>query len=593
MSVENEPAVNFSESIKESTAKMQSTVETIPYSLQVADAASCAVSSFPNRILHDSMSNETIQQDTVNLKKSSGATDATFLRYNLHANSKPSPPSVVSMPESPSHSLILSSCGSDRLEREYEGQVKQPTVSRLLDFGSNLEQDPLRNRQGHRYFLFVILLVLVAIIVLVVTLPITFDTDKRQLPKDRNDTLAQAPPSDVQEQHTLELQRLQEFSNLISKLGISNETFLQTFNHQFPQAHAIQWLASGDEAKLDATNATLEDEIVQRYLVALLYFSLRADQAFGPILDSFLSAKHVCDWKYNLGDEHWPIWQGIFCLDPLQPKVVTNITIERVIGLENGTIPTELCHLSGLRWLDLSENDMACTIPNQIGSCTELQFLSLDENNCTGTIPSTIGGLTNLLTFEFNQNRISGLIPTEIARLTNLASLTGEDNHLVGGLPSELGNLSALTDLRLGGNPLGSTIPTYLGYLKDMRFIRLHSSQFTGTLPTELGQLTQLKRIKLDDNALTGNIPSEITAISTLELMNVSNNLLSGPIPESSTWTKLIDIDFRQNMLTGSLDTTCQANPGLLIACADCGTSPNASLPLVACSCCAEFRCCT
>jgi hypothetical protein len=66
------------------------------------------------------------------------------------------------------------------------------------------------------------------------------------------------------------------------------------------QYTAAMWLAGSDPAILDL--ATVEfDQLVQRYLMALLYYSTKGDEWTSQL--GFLTADTVCDWNARSGVE--------------------------------------------------------------------------------------------------------------------------------------------------------------------------------------------------------------------------------------------------------------------------------------------------
>jgi hypothetical protein len=81
-------------------------------------------------------------------------------------------------------------------------------------------------------------------------------------------------------------------------------------NESSPQFQALQWLANNDTAMLDLDDRPTE--IVERYVLVLLYFSTSAEGRLnatssegGLNMLNFLSASSVCDW--NNGE------RGAFC----------------------------------------------------------------------------------------------------------------------------------------------------------------------------------------------------------------------------------------------------------------------------------------
>ena len=81
--------------------------------------------------------------------------------------------------------------------------------------------------------------------------------------------------------------------------------------------------------------------------------------------------------------------------------------------LENlrGTVPPEIGHLSSLKLLYLSRNELSGTIPEALGRLVQLRYLGLSHNRLTGTVPShAFGGLLRLTRFTLEKNNIRGVV---------------------------------------------------------------------------------------------------------------------------------------------------------------------------------------
>ncbi|KAL3939029.1 MAG: hypothetical protein SGBAC_006176 [Bacillariaceae sp.] len=129
------------------------------------------------------------------------------------------------------------------------------------------------------------------------------------------------------------------------------------------QHMALQWLALSDPAQLDPEDENLSE----RYLVALLYFSTKGDNWFTS--DNYLSGRSVCDWK------------GIICT-----TASPSGTKERVLSIQLGKKTLPLPLLSSLLLtillsfiLKIERNNLAGTIPNEIASFSSLQRLYLSK----------------------------------------------------------------------------------------------------------------------------------------------------------------------------------------------------------------------
>jgi Leucine-rich repeat (LRR) protein len=109
-----------------------------------------------------------------------------------------------------------------------------------------------------------------------------------------------------------------------------------------------------------------------------------------------------------------------------------------------GSIPKELGDITGLNWLDLSDNRLVGQIPPQLAD-SGLGQLVLRNNALTGPIPAELGEIgPAMLAMDLANNQLSGELPSSLAELSNLNVLLVNDNSLEGPLPASLVRLSAL-----------------------------------------------------------------------------------------------------------------------------------------------------
>ena len=83
-----------------------------------------------------------------------------------------------------------------------------------------------------------------------------------------------------------------------------------------------------------------------------------------------------------------------------------------------------------------------------------MEELNLSNNRLTGALPAEIRHLTNLRVLDASRNQMTG-VPAEVGQLSSLQDLDLSDNRLTG-LPLELGNLQKLRRLDLRGNNVSS-----------------------------------------------------------------------------------------------------------------------------------------
>ncbi len=220
----------------------------------------------------------------------------------------------------------------------------------------------------------------------------------------------------------------------------------------------------------------------------------------------------------------------------------------------SGSIPPELGNISTLQWLDLNGNTLTGSIPASLGNPTFLRFIDLSGNDVSGSIPAALGNLSNLENLWLQNNDLTGSIPVELGNLTDLENLLLYSNQLTGSIPPELGNLMFLLDLDLSGNQLTGSIPASLGGLSNLAQLTLESNQLSGSIPASLGGLSSLTRLQLGWNQLTGSIPPELGDLSSLVWLSLSDNELTGSIPaEIGSLTGLESLFLNRNQLTGPI----------------------------------------
>ena len=305
------------------------------------------------------------------------------------------------------------------------------------------------------------------------------------------------------------------------------------------QENALSWLVIHDA---NLINEEDEDGLIERYAIAILFFSSSAYSGYDPnakdthefhefyesndLLDTWLSNESVCDW------------QGINCGGSEKEGQSSFVDYIELPGIDlEGTIPTELALLTHLTNLWLSSNNLVGTIPSVVlTKLTDLTGIWLDINTLTGTLSPQVSSLSNLETLDIANNHLEGTIPLQelipISPSLQLVSLW--NNSFAGTIPgSELRELTELTSLWLGNNDLTGTIPPEISALSKLTWLTLPNNTLTGTLPVDmfLG-LTKLTALDLFNNHLEGPIPISLGDLTLLESLDLCGNQLSGTIPE-------------------------------------------------------------
>ena len=215
-----------------------------------------------------------------------------------------------------------------------------------------------------------------------------------------------------------------------------------------PQGKAVEWLLYEDELQLCPN----DPNIVQRYVLAVLYFSTGGETAW-KTCSRRKDLSNPCEGKRFLSSTHECIWAGVGCSGRMGS--VSKIAFENN-GLI-GTVPKELGHLRMLRTLRMEQGELSGSPPASLGDLSRLEKLDLDSNHLTGTLPKSLSRAKELRVIDLNQN-----------------SLTG--------------NLDVLASL------------------PSLFFVQLQDNSFTGTIHAAIGSLGNLQVFSIQNNGLTGNI---------------------------------------------------------------------------------------
>lgn len=208
-------------------------------------------------------------------------------------------------------------------------------------------------------------------------------------------------------------------------------------------------------------------------------------------------------------------------------------------------------------------------------SPTTQQQLAAGDLNALHQIMDTLtdvknGGFFSTWNFSSPENPCSSFagvtcsVVNDKLRVTALLLGNGfSDSPGLAGTISAIGiyDLTELTQLILYPGIVTGFIPSQLGRrLKNLRVVSLTNNRLTGTIPETISELQNLHTLDLSHNKLTGVIPPTLaSALPELKVLVLAYNNLAGEIPEFSDESQLIHLDFRNNMLSGTLPATMPA----------------------------------
>eukprot|EP00559_Dactyliosolen_fragilissimus_P004974 CAMPEP_0184872288 /NCGR_PEP_ID=MMETSP0580-20130426/41199_1 /TAXON_ID=1118495 /ORGANISM="Dactyliosolen fragilissimus" /LENGTH=478 /DNA_ID=CAMNT_0027375057 /DNA_START=77 /DNA_END=1515 /DNA_ORIENTATION=- len=183
-----------------------------------------------------------------------------------------------------------------------------------------------------------------------------------------------------------DIQKYAELRKIIAPISGGDDIF----DHQSPMASAdriaaLDWMMN-DTFTLSLMTLDTEWKIIQRYIIALIYFSTQGQHWYDQY--SFLSGLDVCSWI-----NAWREDEGFF-KEEINAKGIICNERGRVTELRlywnnlSGTFPYEISHLNEtLSTINLNGGSISSSIPKTFGNLGKLKLLGLAENCLSGTVP--------------------------------------------------------------------------------------------------------------------------------------------------------------------------------------------------------------
>jgi hypothetical protein len=211
---------------------------------------------------------------------------------------------------------------------------------------------------------------------------------------------------------------------MIRSILLSNfKTIDKTLDRKYSkESLAICWLTYFDMYKGNS-----EEEFIQRYILAMIFFHFResSNKNLNHIDDllkwGWLSSNTTCNWHF------------VQCSnETMRQGAITKLEISDM-NLR-GQLPPEIALLTNLTNLRIHTNLLTGTIPEEIWKLSELKTLSIYHNAFNGPFPNIITSLRKL-TYLTLHTMLSGTIP-ELNQLSNLEYLSISSVSLHGKFPS-------------------------------------------------------------------------------------------------------------------------------------------------------------
>ncbi|XP_022754176.1 LRR receptor-like serine/threonine-protein kinase GSO1 [Durio zibethinus] len=200
-----------------------------------------------------------------------------------------------------------------------------------------------------------------------------------------------------------------------------------------------------------------------------------------------------------------------------------------------GEIPVQLCKLSHLSLIDLSNNHLSGTIPPCLKITTlndisqdYVRFIFTADRNMSSSIPIEEQ-------IEFTTKSISYFYKGKV--LTYLSGIDLSCNKLIGKITHTFKNIQNIQTLNLSFNSLTGPIPPAISELKQIESLDLSHNNLSGKIPSQLVGLNYLSFFSVAYNNLSGRTPERTAQFATFEESSyLGNHFLCGaPLPNCST----------------------------------------------------------
>ncbi|KAF7006129.1 hypothetical protein CFC21_021194 [Triticum aestivum] len=190
----------------------------------------------------------------------------------------------------------------------------------------------------------------------------------------------------------------------------------------------------------------------------------------------------------------------------------SNLSFLSEIYLDNnkfeGTLPRNLS--GNVRVMDLHGNKMSGEVDISLWNLPLLEALSLARNSLSGHIHPEMCKLTSLRLLDLSENYFVGLIP-HCSRTLPLWFLSISGNSLSGS-PDAFFNNSFITALDLSRNQFTGNLE-WTRYLFEINLLLLGGNKFEGQISSNLCRLQHLSLIDISHNRLSGSVPPCIGGI--------------------------------------------------------------------------------
>ncbi|KAL3738588.1 hypothetical protein ACJRO7_020029 [Eucalyptus globulus] len=206
-----------------------------------------------------------------------------------------------------------------------------------------------------------------------------------------------------------------------------------------------------------------------------------------------------------------------------------------------------------LMYMDLSHNLLTSFLNKQINlALPMLTYLDISSNLLKTTLPSPP---PLAIYYNISNNNLFGEIQS-ICRVRSLVILDLSINSLNGTIPSCLRNIDSLTILNLGRNKLEGMIPNGYPKVCVLKIIDLTNNRLQGPIPISLINCPILEYLSLGYNQIHDGFPSWLSKLTKLRAIILKSNKFYGPIEtyrSQFNFSNLHIMDLSNNGFTGEL----------------------------------------
>ncbi|RVW59897.1 putative LRR receptor-like serine/threonine-protein kinase [Vitis vinifera] len=172
---------------------------------------------------------------------------------------------------------------------------------------------------------------------------------------------------------------------------------------------------------------------------------------------------------------------------------------------------------------------------NVIWMSTEAPGLYISQNRIHGSIPSGLCHLTNLGFLDLSSNKLLEQSLAALGILLDYPTTPRSWKHEV---------LSGIGPVK---EPIFRKHPKHHTLLQNLLQLYLSHNKLQGHIPPNFGDLVSLVYLDLSANNLSGSIPKSLEALKYLKYLNVSFNKLQGEIPNGGPFAHFTAESFISN----------------------------------------------